>query len=321
MVEAQVARSLRYPSPPIQLANGEITLHEMHNRFAQTEFGQRLQQNVRFERFKPAHVSNEEWQRLLGMDVNNYDHMKMTTQVVQHFLQSCREDPFYRERGKAQFTAEDESKILVTGQLHDLIEGMEGFRDISFDLKTTKDEDDELGKMTEFIPSAAAYLCDDPEDQAVLTQKLLAVPEILRDRTSVCGQAFNAIERLGYMRTGYRAWQVGQRISDEVTASHLQWITSNVLANQTETVLAYAAKYHAVKVFLRERNHGISEAFTTMPASVFSLYGKDEQVQKDKFMEAKARWNRALCYRGNGISPEQNRTGAVDAQEVVYVRA
>lgn len=318
MVETQIARSVRFPSPSLQLANGEITLHEIHQRFAQTEFGQRLQRSVRFERFKPDHVSNDAWQRLLGLDVNNYDHMHITEQLAQHFLQNCRKDPFFQGK-EPQFTEDDEKYISLTARTHDDIEGFAGFRDISFDLKTAQDEKDELATMTVFMQQAPVLLSDDPEDQAVLRQHLLKVPEILGDKTGVLGQAFNAIERLGYMRTGIRAWQVSQHIPDDVTAAHLQWLASNVLGNQTDTLVTYAAKFYGVKEFLRERNQGITEAFDTMPSSVFLYYGDSQQAQRDKFMNAKNRWHRESCHKGNGIFPEEEKK--VKAEEVVYAKA
>lgn len=312
MVEIQTR-----PSAKVLLATESVPLYELHQGFAKTEYGQRLKRSVRYERFKPAHLPNAEWQRLLGVDVNNYDHMGLSTQLTQHFLQRCRKDSFYQEKDattgelkrEPQFSTEEEELLLLTAQTHDLVEGMEGFSDISFDQKTDKDESDELAKMTELMQGAAALFTDQVQDQAVLTQKLLAVPQILEDRTSKLGQAFNAIERLGYMRTGYRAWQVSHRVADPDTRNSLQWVMSNVLANQTEMMLAYAAKYQPVREFLQERKQGITEAFDRMPPWIAA---RDEE----KFLRAKGRWHRESCYKSNGIFQGEDTKGEIE--EIVY---
>lgn len=306
-------------SSSVRLVTDTIPLYQVHQEFARTEYGQRLRGNVRYDRFKPSHLLNQEWERLLGIDVNNYDHMGLSTQFTQQFLQLCRKDPFYAQR-EPQFSEAEEELLLLTAQTHDLVEGMDGFTDISYDQKTDQDESDELAKMTEVMQGAAALFTDQATDQAVLTQKLLAVPEILGDKTGRLGQAFNAIERLGYLRTGYRAWQVSQRIADPITRDSLRWITANVLANQTDMLLAYDAKYYPVKEFLRERHTGITEAFDSMPDSVFLHYGEEQQSQRDTFMHAKTRWHQASCYENNGIFPKQEKVVEDErVEEEVYV--
>ena len=57
-------------------------LREIHNKFASTPEGQNLSQQVRYDSYRPAHVSKEEWVELLGADASNLEHMPLTGVVA-----------------------------------------------------------------------------------------------------------------------------------------------------------------------------------------------------------------------------------------------
>ncbi len=51
---------------------------DIHLSFAETIHGQKLAENVRYERYKPDDVTNQRWVELLGADVNNLTHLTLT---------------------------------------------------------------------------------------------------------------------------------------------------------------------------------------------------------------------------------------------------
>lgn len=248
----------------------ERTFAELYADFAATDHGRRLAENLRFDRFRPDHVSGAEWQRLLGRDVNNLTHLQVTYQLTRGFFR--RLDSLRAPAPHLQFDYEERRQLLFTALVHDWAEAVVG--DISYDQKTSDDEDLEwqiLGEMTRDLGPAAGA-------------KTL---EILQDTDSKLGAAFNVIERLGYFRTADRAWRTADALVDTALATNLRWLTQNVLANQGSALCASASEYPPVAEVLAERQATLSDAYGRIDDE---LIGQPGETSAPQYVASRADW-------------------------------
>ncbi|MDX9971090.1 MAG: HD domain-containing protein [Candidatus Gracilibacteria bacterium] len=104
---------------------------EIFQNFCNSDDGKILNSQVRYERYKPTTVSNERWIKILGADVNNLNHMRLTYGLTRIFL----------EKQKGKFSNDEVNILLLTSIIHDIAEAKIG--DISYDQKTDSDENEE----------------------------------------------------------------------------------------------------------------------------------------------------------------------------------
>lgn len=254
-----------------------FSFREIHQIFAESEYGSILSQEVRYERYKPQGVDNNKWEELLGVDVNNLKHLRLTYGLTRRFLYYCANpSSVWQEEVPeiACFTPKEAEALLLTAITHDWAEAIVG--DKMFDLKTEADEQEEA------------------RVQQLLTVQLLGGlenNEIIQNRNSKLNQAFNAIERLSYLRTGLRAWSKSKDKIDKNIIRGLWWLTNNVLFNQIEKLIEYSQTYPPVRIYLVNMQQTISEAFKEMPASSFEDYdSREREAKKAQFEKAKKAW-------------------------------
>ena len=46
----------------------------LHQQISASDYGKKLMKEVRYSRYKPENITNSEWEKLLGEDVNNLKH-------------------------------------------------------------------------------------------------------------------------------------------------------------------------------------------------------------------------------------------------------
>jgi hypothetical protein len=253
-----------------------------------------LEENTRYDRYKPEEIYNREWVKLLGADVNNLEHMSLTYGLTRQFIK-YNENPPATWDGPgpedARFNQQEKEDLLLTATVHDWGEAVVG--DKMYDLKKDSDEEEELEVMQKITQGLYGE-----EESAELAGRIKTVlTDVLPNRKSKLGKAFNAIERVGYLRTGLRAWDVSNSLDQDKQElkTGLQWLTNNVLLNQISTLVDYAQSYPAVDAYLKQNADRISSAFDNLPESVFDKYDAHEVAgNKAKFESAKAKWQEAI---------------------------
>ena len=256
--------------------------------FRETPQGQTLSAQVRYERYMPADISKEDWVRLLGADVSNMAHMRLTFGLTKAFLKYA-EAPHESWQGPiseaVRFNPEEKRLLMLTAITHDWAESITG--DHSYDLKQAHHEEEEHKVLSGLV-----------QRSDLSRQDAEAVLSILGDKTSKLGRAFNAIERVGYVRTALQACHVAERGHAESIAGareNLSWLVSNVLGNQIEALVGYASTLPPVRNYLSLNRGRISGAFAMVNESAFELYGESEaQTQREKFERAYAAWEQFL---------------------------
>lgn len=272
----------------------EMSYYELHRKFADSHHGVHLGQQIRYGRFKPEIISNEEWsQAPLGADVNNLSHMPLTKGLAREYLKN-------QDKQKA-LNRTDSQMLLLASIVHDWAEAISD--DKMFDQKTASEDDQEASIML--------FLLKGTLGARLTKDQLMEVYSIVKDKQSRLGEVFNAIERVGYLRTGLNAWVASKKPAGEVKGgvsgkeeiqlrAAFQWLASNVAGNQVRALLSHAEKYHPIAVYMGNSRSRIENLFKEMPAGIFENYptkdneGKNEQlIQFQKFMEAKTAWDKS----------------------------
>jgi hypothetical protein len=249
----------------------------VHAAFATTEYGQRLSDNIRYARYNLAELSNHQWVRLLGADVNNLTHMPLTYGCTKSFVR------LHEELAPGTLAPEDASILKLAAIVHDQGEAIVG--DITYSDKTSADEDAEKQAVLDYIADFTPGI--DPTTRDTIKQ---AFTEVVFDRMTDLGAMFNAIERIGYMRTGLRASSELLRNSEPHALAGLRWLIADVLAAQPAALVVQANRYPVVKVFLGANQDLISAAFRWPEPTDFSNYRAFEEIKSAAFAAAKANW-------------------------------
>jgi hypothetical protein len=249
----------------------------IHECFEETEYGRTLAARVRYERYKPAEVANERWIQLLGADVNNLTHMPLTYGLAQDFIRTADRDQSY--------PLDDSEKELlqVAALTHDWAEAIVG--DITFGDKTDEDERAEAAAFDAYL--SGFYTGKEAE----LIQK--AREEIIFDHSgdTKLGRVFNAIERVGYMRTALRAH--AHLVTDDAQdcENGLTWLVADVLSQQPIPLIEHAKTLPPVRQYLQNQGDIITEAFKSVSSEVFENYPLEQRTLKqDAFGRSYLAW-------------------------------
>jgi len=249
----------------------------IYHDFASTPYGANLADSVRYEKYNLASLPNEQWRELLGPDVNNLEHMRVTYQLTQSFVRHSQ------AHQPGLLTATDATQLLVAAVIHDQGEALVG--DISYGDKQTADTRKE---QQLFAEHAAAFT---PDASSMLRHYLARARDtIVFDSTTRLGRMFNAIERVGYLRTALRA---SQQLSDGNAGAAepgLRWLVADVLSNQIKALEDYRG-YAAVDTYLTEHAASITAVFAQVQNDDFSHYGQHATAKQARFAAAAASWH------------------------------
>ena len=207
----------------VNIGDEVVRFGQIHRAFAVTEHGQKLARSTRYDRYKPDGITNEKWERVLGVDVNNLKHLQLTYGLTRRFIEYTANPSRLWQKAvsaQAQFTPEEQEDLLLAATVHDWAEAVVG--DKMFDLKTRAEEDEELAVLQTMVQN----LYRREEAQVIILRIDNVINTVIKDRNTKLGRAFNAIERVGYLRTALRAWQKS-READEELRTGLQWLTNN----------------------------------------------------------------------------------------------
>jgi len=269
----------------IKSDNKDVGFGEINNEFSSTEYGQKLVNSVRWDRYKPSDVPNIEWEKLLGVDANNFKHLRLTYGIARQFIKysdQLSDSLKDEELEDHQLNQKEQEDLLLAAIVHDWAEAVTG--DHSYDLKTQKDEETEF----EEFKKLTGTIYKDKEE--LLSRINFVTDTIIKDTDSKLGKMFNIIERVGYLRTGLRSWEKTKETSGDLKVN-LEWLTSNVVANQISKLIQYSETYPAVALYLKENRELINDAFNNMPDDAFSRYSPTEIGDKtEQFKTAKEKW-------------------------------
>lgn len=215
---------------------------KLHATFSKSEYGQTLNNAVRFSDFKPVDITNETWVDALGDDVNNLLHMPHTYRIMGRFC-------------VAQSLPQDVTDILLTTAItHDWGEAIDG--DIALPLKTTADEESE---QASFRSIAEDLLGKNQGEELSDT-----VWSVLNKEDEKLGDMFRAVEYIGYNTTAMRAGYIGRAIAarlvktpytrpeTEHLAGGLIGLENSMQAQSYATLAEYAQIYPGIKDIIHQ---------------------------------------------------------------------
>lgn len=264
--------------------NPEVGYHgtyaDMHHDFVRSDHGRFLEESIRFERFKPLHLTNDQWRELLGADVDGAKHMPLTYGMTKAFIRHYQDNTC--ETDQIEPLSEQDEHILQLAAITNNW-GVVRTGDISYDQKTLDIKQEEKDAYREIFEELQGNRID------VKTRML--VERTVFDEQSRLGQMFDAVRRVGYLRTGLQAFKMSREVSDAVTSEHLQWLCANVLSNQTITLIEYSKSFPAVRTFLEKQHVLISEAFDFIQADVFHEHGQTESIRPELLWQNKSAWH------------------------------
>ena len=223
-----------------------ITFRQFSEHILASKPGQILKGEVRFARFKPPQISNEQWQMILGKDVNNFYHMPLTARMVNFFLYYCQNPPESwpgKLSPESDFSQKEGELLVLAGVFHDTAEAI--VTDIPSPIKTDDDRKREMIVLREIMPR----ILENTDMAALMPHVDEAIDEIISTRTTKLGKAFRAIEEIGFLRVALKAWR-GRRQEDPVFKSALIQLAKEVVDRSLPRAEAFALTYPAVFVFL-----------------------------------------------------------------------
>lgn len=241
----------------------------LFDTFAESEYGRSLDGQPRWNRYRPEHISQEEWVKLIGRDADNLQHMWLTQGITELFL-------YYDEDNSLKLSDEDKMLLRKAAVMHDWGEAV----DINYEIKT----DDDLSKEQDNFMSVYDELVDggDVKQKHILSS-------IIFNHDSRLGRPLNAIERVGYMHTAHKAYELSKTIEDPILANNLRWLAVGVLSNQTVPLMEYSAEYTPVKKYIESMSPFFDEAFNDLNGTLFTEHSQSKE-RIDRYNQAKTAW-------------------------------
>src|SRR3989339_44215 len=254
-------------------------IEDLFKIFTSTKYGEKLAHNIRYGRYKPQSMSNEEWRNLLGDDVNNLYHALVVYNITKEFI--SENNHLYNQ----QLSYDEKMTLLLAAIIHDWGEAVVG--DISHGLKTETDENNEIKALHKI----AKEITKSYRGGILTAQAIEPINAVVFDTSTKLGNIFKAIEHIGFFKTAMNAWEQSKKIKK--IAPNLQWIVINTLyylQQDIETSKKYAPLYN---IIIKNKKN-ITDAFNSIPKSVFDQYPSEEEKQKKLklYQEAKKYWQK-----------------------------
>ncbi|MBI2595034.1 MAG: hypothetical protein HYW38_02145 [Candidatus Colwellbacteria bacterium] len=241
-------------SPPTSIEG--VSFEEIYELFANSSYGEILRQAIRYAPFKPESVSNEKWVEVLGPDVSNLEHLKFTLSLTQDFLRfsaNPHKEWMSREREleELKFDSDDVEMLCLTAIIHDWGEAVVG--DIPWGDKKTSHSEAELIILKRQIKE----LCN--KRFGILISKMNMAAEVaLGGENTKLGQAFNAIEMIGYGSTALKAWEQWRNF-DGVLSQNLFKLAKQVAGGHLQTWQKQAEIYPGTHHWLLQNEKILKE--------------------------------------------------------------
>ncbi len=283
----------------------DIAFTDVHSMFSGTQYGNILLDRSRWGSFKPSWMTNEQFENLIGVDVNNLKHIKLTFETARVFLAYC-EHPDSVWKGSvpedAQFTDDEKAVLLLCAITHDWGEASVG--DTAQPNKTKKSELKEfkellrianettrsthgtfgtLFRYTEpllrhtpskfyhsFYDKLSKFVGGDSELFGKIYESTNVT--LLQSETRLA-KAFNAIEKVGYQRSGLIGWRESSNWNgvDIDMYDRMRGMGFSVHTHNLIDLIKYAYVYPPVLTQLVANADLISEVYETDPSEVSEI--------------------------------------------------
>lgn len=227
---------------------------QLYTALEHTEYGKTLQNNARWGQFKPAWLAVNQWEYILGPDVNNYAHMGYMADLTQDYIDSAK-------RLGCSFMNFDAELLLDTAYIHDFAEAIDG--DVpdpekKFNKQAHEQERRSLIQVLGAVTVSAAEAKD-------VAEKVLPVMQ----GRHFLSHHWRAIELIGYTETTRKA---GIRVQEMSELREGLWLTPDQ-ESELQAKLEYMAnEVHAIN--LRELDR-----FSFIPMVKEYLEGLDGQAK------------------------------------------
>lgn len=262
----------------LETSQGELRAIDAHRLFSASEYGKSLAGKPRWDMQRPEHISPEVWSHILGKDADNLEHMVITHNITEHFLK--------RDDGSLGIGDDERNILRIAAICHDWGEsynpstGKGG--DISFELKTPDDIKEEVETFNDVFDHIFG-------ETDVKTRFLIEATIFKKD--SKLGMIFDAIERIGYLRTAIIAYEASKKTDDVILKGNLEWLSAGTLSNQILSLMEYAADYTPVREYLEAIAPSINEMFDHIDVSVFSDHGQTQKEKETLYLQSKTLWS------------------------------
>ena len=258
--------------------------YEIYNLFANSKYGRKLNKKIRYQRYKPIELNNNEWEKLLGFDVNNLKHHLVVYNQTKNFINE--------DKNQNAYPINHQTLLLLTSINHDWGESIVG--DVMFDLK---DEEHEIKeeKAIKKIFNELIFSFNDKELNELFNLTINITKNRQTEKNDDLSHRFNMIERLGFLETGINAWNLStdKNFKNQKNIQEkLQWLTNNVMLNQISELVSNREKYLPIRKTLANNQEIIDNIFKYLPENIFDLYHNHEiDKNKQKYTKAKEDWN------------------------------
>lgn len=250
---------------------------DIYTNFANTEYGKQLKASMRWEKYNLGGLSNEDWCDLIGDDANNLYHMHVTYDLAKQFVDH------QNMSDKTSVDAHATSLLLLSAIIHDQAEAITG--DISYGDKSQQDESLEITVFENHLDSMNPKMSTSTKNMAKS-----AIRGVIFDDTTPEGAVFNAVERTGYLITALNVAKAAPTIHNPKVVKGLNWLVTDVLANQIAPLVDCAEKYSLPEEILLQNADLISQRFADTPIDIFDRYEKDSTQKQDTFKKARQAW-------------------------------
>ena len=178
---------------------------DLYEALEHTEYGQTLLEQSRFGSFKPDWLPHEQWEAILGADVNNYYHQASMAALTGWYIEESYQlgDPV---------GADNEHALLVTAYVHDFAEAIAELGDVPDPLK--KHDEETYRQEREDLITVLYAVTPEAEEVAEMILPIM-------QRTDPLGERWRALELMGYCETAIKA---GDELANIQTyANHYAW--------------------------------------------------------------------------------------------------
>ncbi|MEX2033362.1 MAG: hypothetical protein WD889_02265 [Candidatus Colwellbacteria bacterium] len=242
---------LKYDGVPDSIDG--VSFEEIYELFAGSSYGKILRQRVRYGPYKQEELSNEDWVRILGPDVNNLEHLKTTLAIANEFIHLARHPHLEWQSGEVNFGPKEEELLCLTAVIHDWGEAVVG--DILWHRKTSDiDAEKEFAALTKIVEE----ICRPRYERLLMEKIYLAANIAFLKGDNALNRVFNAMEHIGYANNVFRAWK--ERLNyDGMTHQVLSGIAKKLTGDHIATWQRYSKLYPATHYQLLENKKTLEE--------------------------------------------------------------
>lgn len=201
-----------------------------------------LNERTRFGRFQNEDIPNKLWIKILGTDVSNGKHMRLTEKIMMKFLKTSG----------VELTEFEVGLMRILARSHDIQEAVTG------DLpRPEKTEEHELEEIRHFQRIFIEILSPVLGPNSVILCYHLTL--IMRGINEKLHELFDVVEFCGYTRTAIRAWERQNKIPVIELQDSLRKLAKEVIDNSMPKLCEYAKKYNNINDLLHTHNRSIQE--------------------------------------------------------------